>query len=63
MNLREWLASKLGEDVANALRIIYGGSVKPTNCDALFAKANIDGFLVGGCSLKADFLKIIESTK
>ena len=62
LNLREWLSTKLGADVANSLRIIYGGSVKPANCDALFAKPNIDGFLVGGCSLKADFLKIIEST-
>lgn len=62
LNLREWLSTKLGADIANSLRIIYGGSVKPANCDALFAKPNIDGFLVGGCSLKADFLKIIEST-
>ena len=62
-NLRQWIAGKLGDDIANALRIIYGGSVKPANSNALFAKPNIDGFLVGGCSLKADFLQIIESTK
>ena len=61
--IRDWLCENISPEVAQATRIIYGGSVKPANCDALFAKANIDGFLVGGCSLKADFLKIIESTK
>jgi triosephosphate isomerase (TIM) len=60
--LRAWLSDKLGSDVAGALRIIYGGSVKPANAAALIAKPNIDGFLVGGCSLKADFLEIISAT-
>lgn len=61
-SLRTWLSDKLGGDIANALRIIYGGSVKPANSSSLISKPNIDGFLVGGCSLKADFIEIINST-
>ena len=40
--------------VAQGIRILYGGSVKPENIDALMAKPDIDGALVGGASLKAD---------
>eukprot|EP00753_Platysulcus_tardus_P018648 PLAT70.1.p1 GENE.PLAT70.1~~PLAT70.1.p1 ORF type:complete len:270 (-),score=117.05 PLAT70.1:165-974(-) len=60
--LRSWLSEHVGDDIAAALRIIYGGSVKPKNCEALFAKEDIDGFLVGGASLKADFHDIIKCT-
>ena len=43
----------------NAVRILYGGSVKPSNAKELMAVANVDGALVGGASLKAeDFLGI-----
>jgi triosephosphate isomerase len=45
--------------VGNAVRILYGGSVKPSNAKELMAVANVDGALVGGASLKAeDFLGI-----
>lgn len=44
----------VSEDVAKSIRIIYGGSVKPKNCEELIAQPDIDGFLVGGASLKAD---------
>ena len=45
--------------VGNAIRILYGGSVKPSNAKELMAVANVDGALVGGASLKAeDFLGI-----
>jgi triosephosphate isomerase len=45
--------------VGNAMRILYGGSVKPSNAKELMAVANVDGALVGGASLKAeDFLGI-----
>lgn len=45
--------------IANALRILYGGSVKPDNVDGLMAQEDIDGTLVGGASLKAaDFIRI-----
>ena len=47
-----------GAALAGKLRIIYGGSVKPANATELIAKPNIDGFLVGGCSLKPDFIEI-----
>ncbi|MBS1270407.1 MAG: Triosephosphate isomerase [Gammaproteobacteria bacterium] len=46
-------------DIAERLRILYGGSVKPENADGLFAQTDIDGGLIGGASLKADrFLAI-----
>lgn len=62
--LRNWLAEKVSSSVADATRIIYGGSVKPDNCVELSKKADIDGFLVGGCSLVAQqFVPIINSAK
>ena len=46
-------------NVANTIRILYGGSVKPDNAAALFGEADIDGGLIGGAALKAeDFLGI-----
>ena len=43
-----------GDEAAQKVRILYGGSVKPDNVDDLMAEADIDGALVGGASLKAD---------
>lgn len=49
-------------NIAQLLRIVYGGSVKPENAKDLFSGEDIDGFLVGGASLKADvFLQIIKA--
>ncbi len=49
------------KDTAAAMRVIYGGSVKPDNVDSLMACPDIDGALVGGASLKAtDFLRIVN---
>ncbi len=49
-------------EVASAIRILYGGSVKPDNAAALFAEPDIDGGLIGGASLKAaDFLAICNA--
>eukprot|EP01084_Bolivina_argentea_P110279 196957_1 len=63
-SLRKWFKDNVGEDVANTMRIIYGGSVKPANCDELIAQPDIDGFLVGGAALKADsFGKIIAAVQ
>lgn len=60
--LRKWLTEKLGENVASTLRIIYGGSVNDDNCSELGHQEDIDGFLVGGASLKANaFLKICNA--
>jgi triosephosphate isomerase len=60
--LRTVLANKLGPDTAGFVRIIYGGSVNDGNCNELATQADIDGFLVGGASLKAQsFLNICNS--
>lgn len=58
--IRELLRQKT--DVYGEVRILYGGSVKPDNAADLIAQADIDGFLVGGASLKAkDFIAIIRA--
>lgn len=58
--IRERLADLYG-DTANAIRILYGGSVTPDNIDSLMACEDVDGALVGGSSLKADsFAKIVK---
>jgi triosephosphate isomerase len=52
--IREFLASLYDQESADALRILYGGSVKPENIKGLMAQPDIDGALVGGASLKAE---------
>jgi triosephosphate isomerase len=53
-----------GEPAARAVRILYGGSVKPDNIASLMAQADVDGALVGGASLQAaSFLKIVDYPK
>jgi triosephosphate isomerase len=59
--LRIAVAERLGTAPAAALRILYGGSVKPENAAGLYAEPDIDGFLVGGASLDpGSFLDIIR---
>ncbi|MEO0481428.1 MAG: triose-phosphate isomerase [Planctomycetota bacterium] len=59
--IRKWIKTKLGEDAAETIRLLYGGSVKPDNAAQLMAVEDVDGLLVGGASLKPDlFLPIIE---
>jgi triosephosphate isomerase len=49
-------------NIAQALQIVYGGSVKPDNADAIFAQPDVDGALVGGASLNSnDFVKICNA--
>jgi triosephosphate isomerase len=60
--IRKHIAEKKSESLANKLRIQYGGSVNVENCGELMACPDIDGFLVGGASLKPDFVKIIQTT-
>lgn len=60
-DLRSWLTTNVSESVANTTRIIYGGSVNSNNCRDLASRKDIDGFLVGGASLKPDFITIIKS--
>lgn len=59
--LRAWLAANVSADVAESTRIIYGGSVKPKNAQDLAKQPDIDGFLVGGASLKPDFVDVIDA--
>jgi triosephosphate isomerase len=59
--IRKWLVQRVGEDAANLVRILYGGSVKPDNAKELMSIDAVDGLLVGGASLAAEtFLPIIE---
>ena len=59
--VRSSLEELYGKDVSSAIRIQYGGSVKPDNISELMSMENIDGALVGGASLKAeDFTKLIN---
>lgn len=60
--IRQQLAKKWGEAVANDMRILYGGSMKPDNAKELMEQPDVDGGLIGGASLKSrDFLEIIKS--
>lgn len=59
--LRKWLEENISPDVAKKARILYGGSVSADNCKELAKQPDIDGFLVGGASLKPDFNKIINA--
>jgi len=52
--LRTQVAARFGDEAAGAVRILYGGSVKPANVKELMAQEEIDGSLVGGASLKPD---------
>jgi triosephosphate isomerase len=63
-DLRSLIESRYNRDVAEAVRIQYGGSVKPDNAAELLAKPNIDGALVGGASLDANsFVAIVRAAK
>ena len=62
--IRGELAKKVGEAEASAMRILYGGSMKPGNAKELIALADVDGGLIGGASLNADdFWAIGEASK
>jgi triosephosphate isomerase len=59
--IRNFLAKRMGRDVADATRIQYGGSVNAENVDDLMACPDIDGALVGGASLLPDkFARIVH---
>ncbi len=60
--IRKHVETIYGADVANAVRIQYGGSVKPSNIEELLSMEHIDGALVGGASLEAEsFLQLVEA--
>jgi triosephosphate isomerase len=60
--IREIIAEKYGEEISENVSILYGGSVKPSNANEIFGKADVDGGLNGGAALKAeDFMGIINA--
>ncbi|KAL7272941.1 triosephosphate isomerase [Rhizina undulata] len=59
--IRAWLKEKVSEEASEKTRILYGGSVTEKNSAELAKQADIDGFLVGGASLKPAFVDIINS--
>ena len=60
--VRKNLALQFGEESAQKIRILYGGSVNAGNAREFFGMSDIDGGLIGGASLKAeDFVKIVEA--
>jgi triosephosphate isomerase len=60
--IRESLGQMYDAELADEIRILYGGSVKPNNSAELMSQPDVDGLLVGGASLKADdFLAIVRS--
>mmetsp|Transcript_54268 Transcript_54268/g.107784 ORF Transcript_54268/g.107784 Transcript_54268/m.107784 type:complete len:770 (-) Transcript_54268:636-2945(-) len=61
LEIRAWLATKIGAEYAAYMRIQYGGSANAKNAPALSAQPDIDGFLVGGASLKPEFKDIVDA--
>lgn len=61
--IREEIKALLGEDVASTMRVLYGGSVKPSNAKELLSVANVDGALIGGASLKVEDFWGIAATQ
>jgi len=59
--IRDFLRTTCGAAVADAVRIQYGGSASPANCGELIQCPDIDGFLVGGASLKPEFMTMVET--
>ena len=60
--IRGWMATQYDPGVSEAVRIQYGGSVKPDNAEELLGQKDIDGALVGGAALKADsFAAIVKA--
>lgn len=61
-HIRSIIAGKYGEEVADNTSILYGGSCKPSNAQALFAKPDVDGGLIGGAALDAEsFMGIVNA--
>jgi len=59
--IRSWIAKEVSAKAAEETRILYGGSVNAKNCKELGTQPDIDGFLVGGASLKPEFVDIINA--
>lgn len=62
--IRKVLAGMFGDETAEGMQILYGGSMKPENADQLLAQKDIDGGLIGGAALKADsFASLVKSAE
>lgn len=61
--IRGFISEQVNGNVADSLRIIYGGSVKGSNAAGLIQMEDIDGFLVGGASLKPDMADIVAAVQ
>ena len=60
--IRAFIADEFGADTADAIRILYGGSMKPANVEGLLAMEDIDGGLIGGAALNAkDFAELVNA--
>lgn len=59
--VRDWLAKNVSKDAAEKTRILYGGSVTDKNAAELIQNPDVDGFLVGGASLKPAFIDIVKA--
>ncbi|KAG6898231.1 hypothetical protein C0992_002245 [Termitomyces sp. T32_za158] len=62
-DIRSYLSKAVSSNIASSTRIIYGGSVTAANCKELSTQPDVDGFLVGGASLKPEFIHIINAKK
>lgn len=62
--IRDFISHRFGRQVAESIRILYGGSVNPGNVSDLLSRSDIDGGLIGGASLKVDsFVEMIKITE
>jgi triosephosphate isomerase len=62
--IRDLLEGEAGDDFAESVRILYGGSVKPDNAADIMAQQDVDGGLVGGASLEVDsFVELVEAAQ
>lgn len=59
-DIRKWIKENVSEEVAEAVRIQYGGSMKGANAESLLKQPDIDGGLIGGASLQADFFNVVN---
>ena len=62
-SLRKWMSENISPSCAESTRILYGGSVTAANCKELGSCPDIDGFLVGGASLKPEFVNIVNAKR
>ena len=61
--IRKEIKERMGEEIADKVRIIFGGNINENNCNELILLKDVDGFLVGEPSIKSTFNNIIYSAK